>query len=123
MFCPNCGNQIPDNASFCTNCGKPLNSNIAPANNPSIDAHTTSILCYITWIGWIIAFLLGDKENAKFHLNQALVLNLFALLSPIPIIGWIWGIFVFVCWLIAFIGACQGEKKEAPLFGSIKILN
>ena len=25
-------------------------------------------------IGWIVAFCAGDKEGAKFHLNQALVI-------------------------------------------------
>ena len=24
MFCPKCGNQLPDNGLFCTNCGNPL---------------------------------------------------------------------------------------------------
>lgn len=35
---------------------------------------TTGIIAYITWIGWIVAFCAGDKEGAKFHLNQALVI-------------------------------------------------
>ena len=52
-----------------------------------MDARTTSIVAYITWIGLIIAFVAGDKEGAKFHLNQALVIALAALLSPIPCIG------------------------------------
>lgn len=25
MFCPNCGNQLPDNAKFCVNCGTSVN--------------------------------------------------------------------------------------------------
>lgn len=125
MFCSNCGSQIPDNSKFCTNCGNPISSDAVPVKSTSstIDAKTTGILAYITWIGFLLALCLGDREGAKFHLNQALVLNLFALLSPIPIIGWAWGIFVFVCWLLAFIGACQGEEKETPLFGKIKILS
>lgn len=27
MFCPNCGNNLPDNAAFCGSCGKALKSN------------------------------------------------------------------------------------------------
>ncbi|MBC8165703.1 MAG: TIGR00266 family protein [Bryobacteraceae bacterium] len=30
-FCTNCGNQIPDNASFCANCGKP--GGVSPASS------------------------------------------------------------------------------------------
>ena len=49
-----------------------------------MDAKTTGIVAYITWIGLVIAFVLGDREGAKFHLNQALVIWLAGLLSFIP---------------------------------------
>ena len=39
-----------------------------------MDAKTTGIVAYITWIGLVLAFVLGDREGAKFHLNQALVI-------------------------------------------------
>ena len=87
-----------------------------------MDAKTTGIVAYLTWIGLLIAFVAGDKEGAKFHLNQALVLLLFGLLGAIPVVGWIWEVFMFVCWIIGFIGALQGEEKEVPLLGKIKIL-
>ncbi len=87
-----------------------------------MDAKTTSIVAYITWIGLLIAFCAGDKEGAKFHLNQALVIFLFSLLSVIPCIGWIWGIFMIVCWILGLIAAINQEEKEVPLIGSIKIV-
>lgn len=87
-----------------------------------MDKKTTGIVAYLTWIGWLIALLAGDKEGAKFHLNQALVIFLFSLLSIIPCVGWIWGIFMIVCWFIGFIGAINEEEKEVPLIGKIKIL-
>ena len=34
----------------------------------------TDIVAYITWIGWIVAFCAGTKQESKFHLNQALVI-------------------------------------------------
>ena len=49
-----------------------------------MNAKTTSIIAYITWIGLIVAFCAGDREGAKLHLNQALVIMLFTLLSVIP---------------------------------------
>lgn len=95
-----------------------------------MDTKTTGIVAYLTWIGLLIAFLAGDKEGAKFHINQSLVLVLASLISgvvtAIPFIGWIVGgiasIFIFVCWIIGFIGAIQGEEKEVPLLGKIKII-
>lgn len=87
-----------------------------------MDKKTTGIVAYLSWIGLIIAFCAGDKEGAKFHINQALVIFLFGLISIIPFIGWIWGIFMAVCWLIGLIAAAQGEEKEIPLLGKIKII-
>lgn len=87
-----------------------------------MDAKTTSIVAYITWIGLIVAFAAGDKEGAKFHLNQALVIFLFSLLSLIPCIGWIWGIFMLVCWILGLIAAINQEETEVPLIGQIRIL-
>ncbi len=87
-----------------------------------MDAKTTGIVAYLTWIGLLIAILAGDKEGAKFHVNQALVILLFSLLSIIPCIGWIWGIFMIVCWIMGLIAAINEEEKEVPLIGKIRLL-
>ena len=80
-----------------------------------MDAKTTGIVAYITWIGLVIAFVLGDREGAKFHLNQALVIWLAGLLSFIPCIGWLRGIFCFICAVMGFISA--GGTHCQPLLG------
>ena len=90
---------------------------------------TTGIIAYITWIGWIVAFCAGDKEGAKFHLNQALVILIgqivAAVINYIPYVGGIVGtilsIFLFVCWIMGLIYACQEQEKEVPLIGQIKM--
>lgn len=89
----------------------------------------TGIVAYITWIGWLIAFFAGDREGAKFHLNQALVLLIaqivVGILAWIPIVKYVAGIlslFLFICWILGLIAACKEEEKEIPLIGSIKIL-
>ncbi len=87
-----------------------------------MDKKTTSIVAYITWIGLVIAFCAGDREGAKFYLNQALVVFLFSLLSIIPCLGWIWGIFMIVCWVMGLIAAVNQEEKPVPLIGGIRIL-
>lgn len=87
-----------------------------------MDKRTTGIVAYITWIGLLIAVCAGDKEGAKFHVNQALVIFLFSLLGFIPCIGQIWLIFMLVCWVMGLIAAINEEEKPVPLIGNIKIL-
>ena len=131
MYCSKCGSNIADNASFCPECGAATNNTNNVSNQPSqqtsstgssMSTKNTGIIAYITWIGWIIAYCTGDKEGAKFHLNQALVLNLFGMLGGIPFVGWAWAVFIFVCWILGLISACEESEKEVPLLGSIKIL-
>lgn len=96
-----------------------------------MDKKTTGIIGYLTIIGWLIAFLAGDKEGAKFHLNQSLVIILFSLvanmvLPMIPILGWLLSIVVNVAqWVFVILGiisAAKDEEKELPFIGAIKIL-
>ena len=94
-----------------------------------MDKKVTGIVAYITWIGWLVAYLAGDKEGAKFHLNQALVLWIasivLSILSYIPLIGLIAAILsivVFIFWIMGLINAIKGEEKPLPVIGGIKIL-
>lgn len=78
----------------------------------------------------IIAFVAGDKDGAKFHLNQALVIWLagiiLGIVAVIPILGWIVGlvgsIFLFVCWIMGLVYAIQEQEKEVPILGKFKLL-
>ncbi len=97
----------------------------------------TGIVAYITIIGWLIAFLAGDKEGAKLHLNQGLVLalavivnNLISMiLGRIPVVGFIVGILcgiigllLFVLMIVGIIFAATDKDAELPVIGAIKIL-
>lgn len=95
-----------------------------------MDKKTTGIIAYLTIIGWLIAFLAGDKEGAKFHLNQGLVISIGYIISGIiawmPFIYWvsyILNIFLLVCVIIGIVGAAQDQEKEAPLVGGIRLLS
>lgn len=83
---------------------------------------TTDIVAYLTWIGLIIALIVGDKENSRFHLNQALVIMLFSLLCCIPCIGVFWAIFIIVCWFMGFISAINEEEKPVPVIGNVTLI-
>ncbi|MCR5701553.1 MAG: hypothetical protein K6G76_05340 [Lachnospiraceae bacterium] len=87
-----------------------------------MDARTTGIVAYITLIGLIIALVAGDKDGARFHVNQALVIFLFGLLGVIPCVGQIWMIFIFVCWIMGLIAAINEEEKPVPLIGGITLI-
>lgn len=96
---------------------------------------TTGIVAYITIVGWLIAFVAGDKEGAKFHLNQALVLAIVNLVNSllvtrilgiIPFVGGLVSMVIslalFVCWILGLVYAIKEEEKELPIIGAIKIL-
>ena len=87
-----------------------------------LSARTTGIVAYLTWIGFIIALIIGDRKNAMFHINQALIVNLFALLSAVPFVGWIWSLFMLVCWIMGLVYACREQEMEVPLIGRLHLL-
>ena len=83
-----------------------------------------AIMAYIPAF-WIIAILASDYKNNKFiryHLNQGLILSLFMMLSPIPIVGWAWGIFMAVCLIMGIVNANGGKNKPLPLIGKIALI-
>lgn len=153
MICGFCGSQIDGKGKNCKYCGAPItqsntnssgtyyervNGEEIPPNmnnkatqrtnytqNSSSNSTTMAIVAYLTWIGFIVAFVSNDKDTplVKFHLNQALVLNLFGIIGPmIPIVGWAAEIVVFVFFVMGIIGASRGEMNELPIIGSIKLL-
>ncbi len=81
-----------------------------------------------SFFGVIAAYFGGDvngerSEYLRFYCNQSLIFCLAYLLAVIPIVGWIWDIFVFVCQIIAIINACNGIAKPVLFFGTIRIIN
>jgi len=90
------------------------------------DGKTTAIISYIWWIGLVIAFFMNNSTKnsfASFHIRQSLGLNLFSLAAGLVstyisgMLGWIIGVVAFIFWIIALIGAIQGEEKKVPLLG------
>ncbi|SHE38506.1 DUF4870 domain-containing protein [Pedobacter caeni] len=103
-------------------------------NSSTDNGKTAAIVSYLTLIGWLVAYfgMYKDKKTdlASFHLRQTLLLFiiLFGLNIALSIViaimpfdgGLIYKIVylgIFILWIIGFIGALQGEKKEMPLIG------
>lgn len=94
-----------------------------------MDKKVTGIVAYLWLIGWLIAFLAGDKEGAKFHLNQALVLvigqvicNVLAVIPIVNVVACIVSLVLFVFQIMGIVYACKEEEKELPLIGKIHLL-
>ena len=98
----------------------------------SSNTKSHSILSYITWIGWIVVLCIRDKEDevVKFHLNQALVLNIAVIV--VGIITGIGGIFytigrilTIVVWAFRIVGIIRASKlstEPIPVVGTIQLI-
>jgi uncharacterized membrane protein len=72
------------------------------------------------WISGLIFFLIEkDSKFVKFYAFQALIVGLCFILSPIPIIGWLWGLFLFIMWIIMLINAFSGRIFKVPVVGNL----
>lgn len=80
-----------------------------------------SVISYLTPIGWLIAIVLhGNHKSslARFHLRQSLgLLITAALLSFIPLIGWVLNLGVLWFWILGLISAFTEQEKHVPVLG------
>lgn len=96
-------------------------------NQLIMDQKTAGIVSYLWWIGLIIVILTNKEksEYVSFHMRQSLglilcslVIGLIAGTSTIgAMIGYAGGVVILILWIIAFIGALNGEKKLIPVIG------
>ena len=84
-----------------------------------MNSKLAKIIGYLWWVGWLIAFLAGDKEDEglKQHLNQALVL---AIIATIPI--GITQLFASIFMIWGIIKAIGNDDTPLPLVGGVKII-
>jgi len=102
-----------------------------------MDKKTTDIVAYLTWVGLVIAYVMGDRSGSRFHINQSLVIWLAGtlagiagkLLGWIPLLGGLVGLlvaavelFCVFCWFVGIVGAVKGEERSAPVLGQIHLL-
>jgi uncharacterized membrane protein len=114
-----------------------------PVNNfgSQDNGKTAGIISYFTIIGWLIAYFALYQNNktslGSYQLRQTLLFHFAYVVIRWGlsfVLGVIWlsgtgGIFslyyllkivdlgFFILWIIGFIGAVQGEKREIPLLG------
>jgi uncharacterized membrane protein len=94
--------------------------------------NVVALISYITWVGFLIAIIMGDRSDRFIvhHLNQALVLNIASIvggmLTVIPIIGGmasgIVSMAVFVLDIMGIVSAYRGSTDPLPLIGDIHLM-
>lgn len=92
-----------------------------------MDSKTTGIAAYITWIGFILSFIIGakDDEFVKFHQNQALVILIGQTASALLVfiyVGYLTNVVFFVLWVMGLVNAINNEMKPLPVISEIKLI-
>jgi uncharacterized membrane protein len=85
-------------------------------------ATLVAVISYFTLIGWVVAMIIYDKHQsslASFHLRQSLGLIITgAILSLIPLVGWVLNFGVILAWAVGIYYAIQGQEYKVPLLGN-----
>ncbi|MFN4285816.1 MAG: DUF4870 domain-containing protein [Lacibacter sp.] len=100
-----------------------------------MDNRTTAWLAYLTFIGWVIAYIQYSNMQEKsslvlFHLRQMFGLlvssaalwvltNVMAFVPGFWSLQWVLYVGLFLLWLIGILGAINGEEKPVPLLGPL----
>ncbi len=100
---------------------------VSQKSDGKLEAFVTT---FLSIVGFVIALIAWrDNKYVMFYAKQSLVVFIVAVIAGIinsvliwiPLIGWIinaaLGIIVFVLWLLSWIYALSGEKKEVPIVG------
>ena len=144
-FCAYCGKDLPAGANVCPACGRSTASGapgVATTTNPAVPAggladNIAGMLAYVTIIPAII-FLVLEPYNRnrfiRFHSFQciflciALIVIRIALgfMTIIPGVFWIiwpiemvFGLGVFILWLLLLLKAYQGQMWKLPIIGDL----
>ena len=84
-------------------------------------ATLVAVISYFTLVGWVVAMIIYDKHQsslASFHLRQSLGLIITgAILSLIPLVGWVLNLGVIFAWAAGVFYAVQGQEYKVPLLG------
>jgi len=143
LFCSQCGNPVDIAAPFCGRCGarQPVGPAGSPAAGPEplsgISPRTASILCYIPWIGWVVAIVVLATDRfrqdrvIRFHAFQALYLFVASLLNN-SVLSWVtWSmtphiqlhglvsVVLVAMSIFMMVKASHGQAYSLPLFGEL----
>lgn len=91
------------------------------------EGKTYAIISHFWVIGLIIAYFLNNsKKNsfASFYIRQMIGINLLIIVNKYIVydmigsfVGLIFGVIIFILWLISIMGAFKSEEKAVPVIG------
>lgn len=100
-----------------------------------MDSRTTSWVAYLTFIGWVIAYVqysnMPEKSTlVRYHLRQMFGLlvayaaiwvltNVMQFMPGFWMLQWVLYVALFLLWLAGISGAVNGEEKPVPLLGTL----
>lgn len=151
MVCSKCGTQLAEGAGFCPNCGTPTAGGPQPQaqtvyadpadHTAEFDAKDISdnkvfaMLPYLMGVVGVIIALLASNESkyARFHVRQALKLDVVAILLGIAAVALCWTcigapicgiaeVVLLVIRIICFFQVCKGKAKEPAIIKDLKFL-
>lgn len=111
MFCPHCGAENSDSATFCSKCGKTFGTEIeksTKSSNGSKSMFLAMLLSFfLTGIG--IAYA-GNVKKGLIYFGIGIILSILNMY-----VSSIFGIFVFVFWIFAlYVTYKEVKGEEAP---------
>lgn len=105
------------------------------ATSTGLAPNVAAALSYLFWIVTGVIFFVLEKDNqyVRFHAMQSIILGaalfvlgiVLSIFAAIPFLGWIvallvypiFGLLVFILWLVLMFKAFQGQEWEVPIFG------
>ncbi len=92
-----------------------------------------SVLSYITWIGFVVSFLLRDRNDTlvRRHLNQALIIHLISTVGSfltraggiLATAGGIIGIACLVLFIMGIVRAFRMSEEPLPYIGEFTLFD
>jgi len=146
IYCNHCGKKLEDGAVFCPSCGTAVPAASCSTDTVSVsgDAEKNKLFAVLSYFGFLVFVTICSAPRsrfARFHANQGLVLFLADLICGISglilhavlsLISWrlffissLWNLIWIPLTVLSFIGianAAQGQEKELPFIGKIRIL-
>lgn len=146
MYCPKCGNEIPDAATFCSNCGFSLEKSSSSLTSPydhtadfdAADIKENKLYAMVPYLlgilGVALCYLIKkDSPYLTFHCRENIrlfviesILSICAAVLCItiivPVAAVICVLIVEVIRIIGFFRVCSGKAIDLPIIRSFGFL-
>lgn len=148
MNCPNCNMPLSEGARFCSSCGAPLGeaaydrpvTQNDPYAEPKVvlDSGNDKFMGILSYVGILALIPFFTKPNSPFVRYHAVRgMNLFlleliagvaasligAVIRPLgSVVSWLVSVASIALSIIGIINVCNGERKDLPFIGTIRLI-